>query len=195
MTIPTFPTLIGQAFPFIRKPLWQTLTLSSVSGRRARYPLRNIPQYQFSLVYDLLRSGPFYSELQSLMGFYNLMRGSYGVFQFNYADDNTATNNLFGVGDGSSTTFQLMRSYGGVTEPVFAPVTTAVYVNGTQAANYSLSPTGMVTFTTPPSGGAQLTWTGTFNWLCRFDDDSVEFSKFADQFWEVQKITFTTEIL
>ena len=195
MSIPVFPALIGQTYPLVRKPIWQTLKLSSVSGRRARYPLRNIPQYQFTLQFDLLRSRGSYTELQSILGFYNSMRGSYGVFQFNYPDDNQAVGSPFGTGDGTSSSFQLMRAYGGFTEPVYLPITATISINGSAVTNYTIGSTGLVTFSSPPANGAQLSWTGTFNWLCRFDDDEVEFSNFADQFWELQKILFTSEVI
>ena len=196
-TYSTFPTLSGQSYPFVRKPIWSTISLNSVSGKRVRYPNRNIPQYQYTLNFELLRSSSSYLEFQQLIGFYNLMQGSYGVFQFNDPNDYTATSDVIGTGDGSTKTFQLYRTFGGFTEPVKAPLTYAVYSNGTLVSSslYSVSSTGAITFTTAPVSGAVLTWTGTFNWLCRFDDDSLEFSNFAYQLWELQKLSFTTEIL
>ena len=64
-----------------------------------------------------------------------------------------------------------------------------------RACHDTMGQTGLVVFNSPPAYGAALTWTGTFNWLCRFDDDSVEFNKFADQYWELQKLTFTSVVL
>jgi hypothetical protein len=42
----------------------------------------------------------------------------------------------------------------------------------TNPANYSISATGLVTFTSRP-GAAALTWTGTYYWRVRFDQDTV----------------------
>jgi len=30
------------------------------------------------------------------------------------------------------------------------------------------------------------------HWICRFDDDNVDFSKMWFQFWELKKLSFTT---
>jgi hypothetical protein len=58
--------------------------------------------------------------------------------------------------------------------------------------DYTLGTQGLITFSTPPSGGSSVLWTGTFNWLCRFDDDSMDFSKFMNNLWEVKSLKFTT---
>ena len=49
-----------------------------------------------------------------------------------------------------------------------------------------------VTISPAPAAGAALSWTGTYFWLCRFDEDSLEFSNFMYLFWELKKCSFTT---
>lgn len=69
--------------------------------------------------------------------------------------------------------------------------TLQVFVAGLLAP-YTLSAVGVVTIVPAPSDGAAITWTGSYAWLCRFDQDSLEFSNFMHLFWEVKKCAFTT---
>jgi hypothetical protein len=49
---------------------------------------------------------------------------------------------------------------------------------------------------TAPSGlaGHALTWTGTYAWYCRFDEDVNTFEKFAYNLYELKKLKFSTEV-
>ena len=151
------------------------------------------PLWQWELVYDFLRADA-NVEWQTLVGFFNGQLGGAYLFAFNDPDDNTVTNQAFGVGDGVTTFFQLVRSLGGFTEPVsLQNVITNIKINGTPTAAYTINTTGGVTFTSAPAAAASLTWTGTYYWPCRFDIDQADFSKLLYQFWELQKITFESE--
>ena len=55
-----------------------------------------------------------------------------------------------------------------------------------------LGATGIVTCATAPVAGAVLAWTGTFNWLCRFDDDSLDFQQFGTGLWSMDSLKFST---
>lgn len=67
----------------------------------------------------------------------------------------------FGHGDGSKLAFQLLDTAGQPLTGGFA--VSAIKINGTtqSGSSYSISGTGLVTFTTTPSTAAQLTWDGT----------------------------------
>ena len=65
----------------------------------------------------------------------------------------------------------------------------------TTVADYGLYPNGIIVMASAPASGASVQWTGTYNWLCRFDDDSVDFQAIADGFWSVGSLKFTTEKL
>ena len=56
-------------------------------------------------------------------------------------------------------------------------------------SNYSIA-NGLVTFNTAPANGAALTWTGYFGFLCRFDDDSLDFEQFMQNLWRVDSLKF-----
>jgi hypothetical protein len=58
--------------------------------------------------------------------------------------------------------------------------------------DYALGTQGLVTFSTAPLAAAILSWTGTYNWLCRFDADATDFEKFMNRLWECKALKFTT---
>ncbi|MEW6563309.1 MAG: DUF2460 domain-containing protein [Pseudomonadota bacterium] len=72
-----------------------------------------------------------------------------------------------------------------VNEPV-------LYANGwaVNPSIYTISSTGLVTFTTPPANAAVLTWTGSYYYRCRFLQDGMEFSAFMSKLWEAKRVEF-----
>jgi uncharacterized protein (TIGR02217 family) len=164
MTIPTFPTLIGLSEVVKRSPKWSTMRQESVSGRRTDLQLWSYPRYDYELTYNFLR-GDASAEFQTLVGFYNQVKSGSGLFAFTDPQDFSVTNQVLGTGDGATTHFQLVRTWGGFTEPVFMPAvvpvvyrTTAIGVEALSAAvrtndvHYSVP--GTVTAGALGSGGA-----------------------------------------
>jgi uncharacterized protein (TIGR02217 family) len=193
MTIPTFPSLAGRSWPLTRAPIWKTLKQDAVSGKGTRIPLFTFPRYQWTVPFTVLRTMASLPEFQTLIGFVNSLNGGAGRFYFTDPNDNAVVAQSFGAGDGSTSVFQLVRSFGGYSEPVQcisgAPT---ISVAGTPTSAFTLGALGIVTFTTAPAAGAALTWSGSFNWLCSLDDDTVEFSGFMSGFYEVQKLSWTS---
>lgn len=196
MSNSVYPSLPGVTLNVTRAPLWKTLKQETTSGREYRGSFMLYPRYRYTLSYDVLRDVPTHLEYRSLFGFFNLMKGGYDTFLFTDADDSSVTDMQFGVGTGSATAFQLFRTFGGFTDPVFdlngAPVIKVAGVTKATPADYSISSTGVVTFTSAPANGAALTWTGAFYWRCSFEDDTIDFGKFMNLLWEVKKISFRT---
>lgn len=201
MTIPTFPTLIGLTFPAKRAPNWSTNTFRTVTGKRNALANYSYPFWSYELAYDVLRSDITNAEWQTLLAFYNRVNGPANLFQFTDPDDGSVTDQAMGQGDGVTVDFQLVRTMAGsganvFVEPVFAPTATpTISVAGVHVIALAISETGLVTFDAAPANGAAITWTGTYNWLCRFDDDSLDLAKFANNFWELRKVKFSTEKL
>lgn len=193
MAIPTFPSLVGRGWPLTRTTIWKTLKQESLSGKETRIPAYTYPRYQWSATFDVLRSAATYAELQTLMGFINSLQGAALPFYFTDTVDNSVTGQLFGEGDGTTTQFQLVRTVGGYSEPVQSvSATPTISVAGTPTSSFTLSNVGVVTFASAPAAAAALTWTGSFNWLCRLDDDQHAFSQFMSGLHELKKLSFTT---
>lgn len=111
-------------------------------------------------------------------------RGMTYAFRFQDELDNTATDEQFGTGDGTTEEFQLKKvsSADGVeyqrnVYAITVGTTPIITINGTPTTAFTLNPrTGKVLFDTPPALNAVLRWSGTFDIWVRFATDSIPFS-------------------
>ncbi len=194
MSNTVFPTLPGLGWSVVKRPIWRTLTQSMVSGKELRASMMSYPLWQFDLTYEVLRAATAYQELQTLMGFFNERNGSFDSFLYADPNDESVTAESFGTGDGATKSFQLVRAYGGFSEPILnLNGSPSLYVSGTLqtlTTYYSVSPTGVVTFVTAPAPGAVLTWTGSFYYRVRFLQDQADFEQFMYQLWSLKKLSF-----
>jgi len=197
-----FPTLPGLAWSVTKTPIFQTRIQRAASGRELRALDYPYPLWQFALVYDFLRDNPAagYDELRTLLGFFMLCQGAFGPFLFQDPSDCQVTGQQIGVGNASTTVFQLQRAMGatlpggGFLEPIVAPnVVHTIYLNGItyNPAAYSVDPdTGLVTFNTAPGSGLIITADFTYYFRCRFIDDKYDFENFMYRLWQLKKLTF-----
>lgn len=198
MTTPVFPSFPGQAIGIKRTPLWRTGVQSSLSGKETRLAYMSYPLYQWSLDLSVLRSYASYAELAQIIGLINTVQGMAGNFLFMDPEDNAVSGQSFGTGDGSTKVFQLVRAYGGYTEPVQQPLmqtdgsdaTFSVKVNGTSTSAFSFTAPGVITFSSAPASGAALTWSGAFRFLCRFLQDNPQFTQEFIQAWSITGLQF-----
>lgn len=135
MSNAVFPVLPGQTWPRNRV-LRMPANIKRAGGRRYALAEQQYPTYVYRLNYAYLREADF----ATLASFWLLRGGAVDDFLFDDRDDNTASGQVFGTGDGSTTAFQLTRTWGSYTEPVYDfPNLPAVMVNG---ANWNLLPGG-----------------------------------------------------
>jgi hypothetical protein len=135
------------------------------------------------------------TNISNSLGFFNSVKTTPGGYlYFNDPDDNSVTNQVVGVGNGSNKIFQCARTMGGFTEPIYAPVSAgAVFkVNGTTQTASVDQTTGVITFVTAPGNGLSVTWTGSYYWLSEFEDEMPEFSRFMNQLYELQSLKIKT---
>ena len=149
------------------------------------------------------------SDLKTLTGFVGAMRGSYDTFLWLDPEFNTVQQQQFGTGNGSTTAFQLQAQYStdgltlgpngfpDIVQNTFgAP---QIFVNGvlkTVTTDYTISSTGVVTFTTAPAAAAVLTWTGSFYHRARFtSDDPADSAAILYRMWETKSLEFESEIV
>jgi uncharacterized protein (TIGR02217 family) len=174
-----FPFLAAQSFLIQKTPSWSTKTDISVSGVERRRALWSYPIWRFRIAHEYLRDTPDQLELQRLVTFFNSKFGSTVGFFYLDRFDNAASANQFGVGNGSTTTFQITRTttIGGIkfSEPVRGfNGTPQIFINGVATSAFTMADLGQITFTTAPANGALLSWTGNFFFMCRFDRDELE---------------------
>ena len=215
MSTPVFPALAGQGWSVHKKPSFSTLVASHVSGREVRKANYQNPIWEFELVFDGLDSsasgaygGLGAASLQNLMGLFLSLGGQVGAFVYYDPTDFAVSNQAFGVGDGTTTSFQLVRSLGGFAESIVAPVTSVTTLSfpggvsvgasapaitaagvAVSSSAYSIA-NGVVTFTSAPASGAALAWSGYFGFLCRFSDDRLDFEQFMSNLWRVDSLKF-----
>lgn len=180
-----FPTLPGQAWPVVFEPRWATKVLPAVSGRETRGRFQALPTWAITLPFEFLTR----SDRQTLLGLFLSMAGMWDSFLLNAGDDSIATEAPFGVGDGTTRAFQLVRQTGTYVEPVqnIASIG-SVKVAGVATTAYTLDAYGLLTFTTAPASGAALTWTGVYYYRCRFDQDAASFEEFMQRMYTLKTL-------
>jgi uncharacterized protein (TIGR02217 family) len=198
-----FPALVGLGWDIPRTPLWSTGVMTSLSGKTSAIAKRQYPLIHYELKFDLLRDYPVngINELRQIVGFFNAAQGRFDSWLFNDPDFNSVTEQPFGV-VGSATTYQLVATYedpaGGHGQDEIVQNlngTPTLYANGAliSSSTYSIGPTGQVTFTTLPSSGDALTWSGAFYYRCRFDDDDIKgLKKSMLGIWYLDSLPFTS---
>src|SRR5579872_607053 len=196
-TGPVFPALIGAKYPIPKKINWDAAKARSLSGKNARFSNFTYPTYSWEIDVAILRTAAAFQELQTLQGFINALQGSVGLFGYTDPDDNAISNQVFGTGDGSTTgPFQLVRSFGSFVEPIFLiNGTPTIAIAGTPTSAYTIDGYGRITFNAAPALAASLTWSGSFYFPCRFDNDATELSLIYSGFYKATKLSFTSEKL
>lgn len=202
MSSAIFPSLPGLAWGIVKRPIWNTRIQESAGGYETRISFTSLPRWRWSLPFQFMRQAASYAEFQSLADFFNSRQGRYDSFLYSDPSDNAiaAADRLtlgnFGTGDGSTVAFQLGRQLasGGLFEPIYnVNGTPAIYKdNALQStpANYTVSASGLVTFTSAPANGVNVNWYGGYYWRCRFDDDAADFTEFLDAYWSLSALAF-----
>ena len=190
-----YPTLPGLLPTASFSPRFKTQVQGAVSGRETRAAFMQYPLWDITLAYEFLRATAAFPELDTLVGFFGVCKGSWDSFLVTVPNDNAVIDMQFATGDGSTNVFQITRTRGAggfaFTEPVMninalTNIKAATVVQS--GATYSVSSTGVITFTAAPANGAALTWTGSYYFRCRFLQDQVEFAQFLQNFYEAKKV-------
>lgn len=209
---PLISNLPGQSIEVQRSYLWKTFVQEALSGKQSALSGRVYPLLHYELSYNVLRDvgAPGYganviSEIALIASLHNQMQGRVDTFLFTDPDFNTVTADRFGVSDGVTTTYQLTALYTPASGP-YATLgalelvqnlsgTPVLFDNGTviSSGNYSIGATGIVTFASGhvPVSGHTLTWSGSFYYRCRFDDDALVYKKFMNKLWSLE-VKFTS---
>jgi uncharacterized protein (TIGR02217 family) len=159
------------------------------------------PLYVYNLSYEFLRDDATHNDLKTLMGFYLSRQGAFDSFLYDDTSDDSIVGQAIGTGNGSQTAFQLVRTYGGFTEPcrdIMASPAPAIYLAGTlQGSGYTIgyANSGILTFTTAPGNGVAVTANFSYYHRVRFveygeGDDG--FSNFMSSLWDLKKVSFVS---
>lgn len=160
------------ALGFKGGPTFLTDKLGYVGGQEQRLQNRSITIHTYTWSYrnstrDLI---------DELKAFFMDRRGDFKTWLLKDWSDYSVTNGAIGAGDGAETDFQTIKIYG-TTNPYSRTIrhvksgTQTVKVDGVTVVNYSVSSTGLITFTGAPSNGALITSSFEFYVPVRFDGD------------------------
>jgi hypothetical protein len=219
---PIMPALpMSMAKGIKKSPHYNTVLQKVAAGKgNASASLMPLPVWAFEIDMDSIQGNEAQASsiVAGFLGTFIACNGQAGLFLFTDPQDNSiayANSCMFDiqagsstpmalVGNGVSTQFQLGRNIGGVVGALDMVQningTITVKVNGSTTSAFSLSSTGVVTFTTAPANGASLQWIGSFRYLCRFDEDTVDAvrtftTNSGTDLWDVNSIKFSSELV
>lgn len=225
MSYPLMPALpLSMAKGLKKSPHFNSVIQPNAASKGASsVGIMPYPTWQFEFDMDAVTGNEALanSTIASFLGTYMVCQGRNSLFNFTDPQDNNistsgimlnvtagAASPMGRTGDGVSTKFQLARTIGSgvdIIQNLNGAIT--LKVNGSTVSNYTISSTGVVTFTptgspavAAPANGATLTWSGNFYFLCRFDEDTVDLVRSfttnsgTDQ-WHGSSIKFSSEFV
>ncbi len=180
-----FPLELG--FEAVGGPEFSTQVAQLASGHEQR----NVQWAQARLTYDAGLGVRSETDLMLLLAFFRARRGRGFGFRLRDPLDHSSsstgevpspTDQLIGIGDGTSLSFQLVKRYGfagaeevrRITRPEAESV--ALSVDGQPAAEWALGPSGTVSFQNAPSPGSEIRAGFLFDVPVRFGVDRLEVS-------------------
>lgn len=201
-----FPTDIS--YGSLGGPERRTNIFTSTSGKESRNQVWANSRRSFNAGYGVRSM----DDLYKVLTFFEERRGQFHGFRFkDWGDFKSGSPNStvafddqdIGTGDGSTTTFQLKKIYGGVYDPwtrdIKKPVSGSIKVgiDGVeQVSGWSVdTTTGVVTFTSAPGNTLVVTAGFEFDIPARFNSDlmQVNFSNF--QAGEIPDIQIIEELI
>ena len=196
-----FPTCLS--YGAVGGPMRRTEVVTLANG----YEERNTPWAHSRRQYDAGVAMSSLDDLETVIAFFEARRGQlYGFRWKDWADykscapsaDVDVSDQSLGFGDGTTTEFQLVKTYTSGTEsyerPIRKPVqgTVLVSVNGVLLADgldYAVdSTTGMVTFAFPPGPGVPVSAGFEFDVAVRFGTDRIQASVATFQAGDVPSV-------
>ncbi|MCX8003670.1 MAG: TIGR02217 family protein [Burkholderiaceae bacterium] len=156
-------------------PQFSTSIVETQSGDSMRNARWTMPLHR----YDASLAVRTQQQFDAVRALFMAARGRWRSFRYKDWSDYRASDQQLGIGNGTTTTFQLVKRYvygahefvRKITKPV--PGTVSVSLNGVpQASGWTLnSSTGLVSFVTPPGAGVVVRASFEFDVQVRFDVD------------------------
>ena len=181
-------------FHDVRFPM--RLALGAIGGPERRseiitlasgHEIRNATWLQSRRRWDVGGAITDLARLQELVAFFEARAGRLFGFRFrdpldfsSAAPGNTIseTDQVLGIGDGTTQSFQLQKVYGEVARPITKPVAGSVVVaadGNPLASGWSLdASTGELSFESPPTAGVTVSAGFEFDCAVRFESDQIQ---------------------
>jgi uncharacterized protein (TIGR02217 family) len=181
----SYPFALGRTSAI--SPEFSTSIATTASGHERRNSLWSDARLHFD-VGPGIRSE---EELAELIAFFRARRGAARGFRIRDPFDHsssgmidvpTANDQLLGMGDGLKADFQLLKTYGASTDPQIRQITRPevnslmVSVDGVEASNWTLEPSGVIRFDSAPANGSEVRAGFYFDVPVRFAEDRIDVS-------------------
>jgi uncharacterized protein (TIGR02217 family) len=171
-------------------PSFRNVIQEAISGNEQRFAQWSKCRGVGDLSYGLLTSSDPLGDFAAILALWRAHFGSLYPFRFRDWSDYTATDELFGNGDGSTTSFQLVKTYD-PSQILLGSAGTLFYVRSitlpagdltikidgvtqTLGSDYTVNDSsGIISFASSPSGSTNVTWSGEFDIPVRFDTDQL----------------------
>lgn len=199
MTNYLFPEFQGWSWEKTKTPQWKTNIYEAESGIETRIQRWSYPRYKIKLSFNFLTDNNVQGvtlekgDIEKLQGFFNSVAGTAEDFLFKDDVENHCEKQTIGVGNGTTKEFQLLRQLPNWIEPIrgiIEPPT--IFVNGEEVTEFSCNSRGLVTFEEAPAPGSIISWSGTYYFRCRFDDDEIELTRTYEGLWESIEVNLIT---
>lgn len=170
-------------------PSFRNVIQEALAGNEQRFGYWDKCRGVGDLSYSLLTSSDPLGDYRAILALWRAHGGSLIAFRFRNWGDYTAIDEPFGTGDGSTKDFQLVKTYDpalillGTPGSLFQvrtitllasePVIKIDGVTMTPTTDYTIGPTGLVSFASAPALNKVPKWTGKFDDLVRFDADRL----------------------
>lgn len=170
-------------------PEYSTDIVEIASG----YEQRNANWQQSRARYNVAHGVKTKTQLDALIAFFRARKGMANGFRFKDWSDYAVSGGTIGTGDGSTTQFQLTKTYASgsssesrdINKPVLGSIT--IYVDSVeQASGVSVdTTTGVCTFDSAPTNGASITADFEFDVPVRFNTDrlSASLDQYGSHSW------------
>lgn len=189
-----FPEFKGRTWGTVRTQVWSTEVQTASSGREVRVGRWSTPRWRWRFSLELLRSSLSRLEFQKFTGFCGASQGAFSSFLYRDPEDCRMSGQAVATGNGTTKSFQVVRTagvagYGTLTEPVRAVKASdpapVIYIAGVELeSGWSIDSAGLLTFTTAPDMGAEITADFDFYWRCRFVEDELGLENFLHERWK-----------
>jgi hypothetical protein len=211
-----YPILEALYIEMTWRPIWSGEQQEHQSGGEYRFSYWDSPLWEWDLQYELLRegfrTGQAWDELRQIVGLFNACQGPTLGFRFLNPDDNQVVRQLTGTTDGTTTTFDLVRSYG-ANNPFlgYTSMERIGFLDQTKPFNLyvdsspvPVSPSDPVygytfdldtpsqqqlMFNTAPPNGHTIYVDMAYRYYVRFKDTQYDFDKFLQNVWALKKVT------
>lgn len=192
-----FPELMGLTMEITMTPSFSTGVSTSSNGKETRTAYQDYPKWDFNMSYEWLpnrKRGK--RDLETIIGFWLERQGSFESFLLDVPETPIEEMILLGTGDGTTTTFPLLRTVGTFVEPaggVEDKLKVQLFLDNVPVAFTAFNMAANdrdVVFTAAPAVSKQIRAVYTPLYRVRFTEDSAEFSRFSTLLWELQEISF-----